>query len=160
MNTFTPIVLEIQSIYDLRKFYATLPSLLFFLAQPIASVPVNYILDTYGLRVGVTIGQLLLIIGSGTRLLINHSYYFLLLGQVLTGFGAPFITYGPSKVSATWFKPKNRAPFTSLFSFLIVVSGPMGNMIGPHFVSENHKTKHAVFELLLYEFIGVLFLQL
>ena len=71
VNTFTPIAAYLALIYNEDPLYVNLAGLLFVLMHPIFTFPAAYFIDTYGARVGITIGCILCMIGVSVRLLIN-----------------------------------------------------------------------------------------
>lgn len=71
VNTFTPIAAYLSVIYDEDPVVVNLAGLLFVLMHPIFTFPAAYFIDTYGPRVGITIGCVLCIIGVSLRMLIN-----------------------------------------------------------------------------------------
>lgn len=71
MNAFTPIGPTIEEIYGISPNLVTLPALMFMLISPPTMLPVNYISDRFGIRVGTACGGVLLIIGTGIKLFIN-----------------------------------------------------------------------------------------
>ena len=68
--------------------------------------PSNYILDTYGCRVGILIGTLLTFAGMWVKCLVNQSFALCIVGQMISAMGQPFLTNAPAKVSALWFSEK------------------------------------------------------
>ena len=79
-------------------------ALLFALMYPIFTFPAAYVIDTYGTRAGIAVGSLLCLLGTGTRMLVNSSFAWVILGQVIAGIGRPFILNCQAKISANWFK--------------------------------------------------------
>lgn len=58
----------------------TLPALMFMIVSPPTMFLVNYISDKYGIKVGTTIGGIMLMIGTGLKLLVNVDYNFSIYG--------------------------------------------------------------------------------
>lgn len=71
--------------------------------HPIFTFPAAYVIDTYGARVGITVGSVLCLIGISTRLLVNQAFAWVIVGQVIAGIGRPFILNCQAKISANWF---------------------------------------------------------
>ena len=71
---------------------------------PIFTFPAAYVIDTYGTRFSIAIGCILCLVGTGFRLLVNTSFVFVILGQVIAGVGRPFILNCQAKISANWFQ--------------------------------------------------------
>ena len=71
---------------------------------PIFTFPAAYVIDTYGTRAGIAVGSILCLVGTGIRLLVNNSFAWVIVGQVVAGIGRPFILNCQAKISASWFK--------------------------------------------------------
>lgn len=61
-----------------------------FLALPL-SIPVGYMIEKLGLRIGALIAVVLVITAAWLRALINTHYYFVLFGHILIGIGYPIL---------------------------------------------------------------------
>ena len=107
----------------------------------------TYIVEEYGLKVGLHIGGYLTGIGglmcfaSSSPFLGDYisdfgKYYLALVGQALTGIASPFISCMPTKISQNWFSDKQRM----LATILLGMSNPLGIILGqfltPRFVLE------------------------
>jgi len=103
INTLTPIAKYLQSIYELEPLIVNLGALLFTLMHPIFTFPAAYVIDTYGTRVGIALGSGLCLLGTAIRMLVNQSFYFVIIGQIIAGIGRPFILNCQAKISANWF---------------------------------------------------------
>ena len=104
INTLTPIAKSLQVIYDQEPIVVNSGALLFALMYPIFTFPAAYVIDTYGTRAGIAVGSLLCLVGTGTRMLVNDSFAWVIVGQVIAGVGRPFILNCQAKISANWFK--------------------------------------------------------
>lgn len=103
VNTFTPIAAYLAEIYGESPVVVNLAGLLFVLMHPIFTFPAAYFIDTYGTRVGISIGCALCMIGISMRMLINQGFWFAIAGQVIAGIGRPFILNCQTKISSNWF---------------------------------------------------------
>lgn len=79
--TCSPITKDLKSIYDLSEIVISSSALFYLILYLPANFPSNYILDKYGIRVGVTLGTVLTLIGSWIRIFVNDSFYYVLLGK-------------------------------------------------------------------------------
>ncbi len=70
-----------------------------------ATFVANYVLQNYGLKIGVLCGTSLALAGSFIRILLLRDKGYLFFGQFLIGFSGPFITNSYSQVAVTWFLP-------------------------------------------------------
>lgn len=71
LNTLTPIASYLALIYNQDPVVVNLGGLLFTLMHPIFTFPAAFVIDTYGARVGITVGCILCFIGTCMRMLIN-----------------------------------------------------------------------------------------
>ena len=140
LNTLTPIAAILAEVYDKSPVTVTSGGLLFALMHPIFTFPAAYVIDTYGTRTGIVFGSILGIIGISLRLLINHSFYWVIVGQVVAGIGRPFILNCQAKLSANWFHSDKRAQVTQLLSLVINVSLILGLII-PAIFFNNYDTE-------------------
>ena len=65
--------------------------------------PSVFVIDKYGLRMGIIFGIVLSTIGLWVRCFVNMNFYTLLVGQILMGIGQPFIFNAPALVTTNWF---------------------------------------------------------
>lgn len=106
--------------------------------HPIFIFPASYVIDTYGTRIGILIGSLLAILGVSLRMLVNHSFVWVIVGQVIAGIGRPFILNCQAKISANWFSSSSRGGITQLLTLVLNVSLIIGFFI-PTFVFSGYK---------------------
>ena len=104
--TFAPLTTILRKVYNINDFVINYYAFSYVAFCLILNIPSVYILDKYGLKVGVIIGMLLNVSGLLLRTLINYNLLFSILGQTLLAMAAPFVINSPSKFSKNWF-PKN-----------------------------------------------------
>ena len=97
--------------------------------HPIFTFPAAYFIDTYGSRVGITIGCVLCMIGISLRLMINQGFWIAILGQVVAGIGRPFILNCQTKISSNWFTAQSRGGITQILTLILNVSLVLGIFI-------------------------------
>jgi len=66
-------------------------SLLYLLMHPIFTFPANIVIEKFGVRKSIMLGSLFCLAGSWIRLLINESFYIVIVGSIVCGIGRPFI---------------------------------------------------------------------
>lgn len=138
VNTITPIAAYLTQIYDQTTLVVNLGSLLFTLMHPIFTFPASFVIDTYGSRLGIGIGCALALIGVTLRMLVNESFFWIIIGQVVAGIGRPFILNCQAKISANWFSSETRGGVTQLLTLVLNVSLIIGILI-PGFVFTGYK---------------------
>lgn len=129
LNTLNPIAVALTLIYDQSSTIVNLGGLLFTLMHPLFTFPASYVIDTYGTRIGITVGSILAIIGVALRMLINKSFAWVIVGQVISGIGRPFILNCQAKISANWFSAKSRSKVTQILTLVLNVSLVIGFLI-------------------------------
>lgn len=115
-----------------------LGALLFTLVYPIFTFPASYVIDTYGTRTGIIIGSLLALVGVSLRMLVNYSFAWVIVGQIIAGIGRPFILNCQAKISANWFSATTRGGVTQLLTLVLNVSLVIGILI-PGFVFTGYR---------------------
>jgi len=129
INTLTPIARYLEIIYDQNPLVVNSGALLFALMHPLFTFPAAFVIDTYGTRVGIGLGSALCLIGTALRLLVNHSFVWVIVGQIVAGIGRPFILNCQGKISANWFKAETRGGVTQLLTLVLNVSLIIGIFI-------------------------------
>jgi len=129
LATLNPIAKYLTEIYDQSSTVVNLGGLLFVLMHPIFTFPAAYVIDTYGSRIGITIGCILGIVGVSLRLLVNQSFAWVIVGQILAGIGRPFILNCQGKISANWFTSIQRGKITQILTLVLNVSLIIGVII-------------------------------
>jgi len=84
------------------------------ISQVVFAIPGNYIINKYGLKAALTLNVLCMIIGLCLRCLVNYNFWFVVLGNAISGIGVNIILTGSPGVSFAWFKPDNSPIITSL----------------------------------------------
>lgn len=106
-NAVIPLEHKMTQVYGVSEGMVSISIILSFLVFSLANFPANYIIDTYGLRVGFLAGTGLYTVGVLLYMFVNWSYFFVIVGTVFLGLGQPFLMNSPAKVAAFWFFPKN-----------------------------------------------------
>jgi FLVCR family feline leukemia virus subgroup C receptor-related protein len=122
-----------------------LGGLLFSLMHPIFTFPASYVIDTFGTRIGITVGAVLALIGVGIRMLVNVSGFgWVIAGQVIAGIGRPFILNCQAKIPANWFSAQTRGQVTQILTLVLNVSLIAGFFI-PFIFFRNYELSEADF---------------
>ncbi len=129
LATLNPIAEYLTEIYDQEPIVVNLGALLFALMHPIFTFPAAFVIDTYGTRTGIIVGSLFGIVGISLRLLVNDSFAWVIIGQVLAGIGRPFILNCQAKISAGWFTSQNRGKITQILTLILNISLIIGNIL-------------------------------
>jgi FLVCR family feline leukemia virus subgroup C receptor-related protein len=97
--------------------------------HPVFTFPAAFIIDRLGTRAAITLGASLSLAGAALRLLINSSFAWVLVGQVIGGIGRPFIINCQAKISSNWYHASKRTAVTSFFALVLNISIILGLLL-------------------------------
>jgi len=80
---FAPLFDLLEELYGVNLMTINYLSLSFCIIFLPMNFPSTYVLDTYGLRVGLTIGMIVFTLGLWVRCLINYSFWYVVIGQTI-----------------------------------------------------------------------------
>ncbi len=112
--TFAPITVEAIGLYDTSAFWIVLLSMSFMVIYIFVSGPASYIIDRYGLRVGVGIGAVLMAVFGYLKGAFGHNYPMVCASQFALAAAQPFILNATTKIASDWFPVNERATATGL----------------------------------------------
>jgi MFS family permease len=107
--TFAPVTNDAAAFYRVSELRIGLLSMVFMVVFVVVSIPASYIIDTFGLRIGVGVGAVLTAGFGLTRGLFGADYGWVFASQVGLAAGQPFVLNAITKVGARWFPLEERA---------------------------------------------------
>ena len=107
--TFAPITSEAVTFYNVSPLQIDLLSLIFMIVYLFVSFPASYIIDTYGIRIGIGIGAILMGIFGFMKGFYGTSYTMIIVAQIGIAIGQPFVLNSVTKVGVRWFPLHERA---------------------------------------------------
>ncbi len=107
--TFAPITSEAVSFYHVPALQIDLLSLIFMIVYIFVSFPASYIIDTWGIRIGIGIGAALLGVFGFMKGFCGSSYAMVVIAQIGIAIGQPFVLNSVTKVGVRWFPLHERA---------------------------------------------------
>jgi MFS family permease len=122
--TFAPITVDCISLYNTTPFWIVYLSMSFMLVYIIVCVPASYIINHYGIRVGVGIGAVLTGLFGYLRGAYAGDFTMVIISQTGLAVAQPFILNALTKVAAEWFPIQERATATgipALFQFIGII---------------------------------------
>jgi len=132
--TFAPITGDAARFYGVDDLAIGLLSMSFMIVFILVSIPASWIIDSYGIRVGVGIGAVLTGLFGLLRGLLAADYTWVLVTQIGIAVGQPFVLNALTKVAARWFPLRERATATGLGSLAIYVGIIVGLAVTPQLV--------------------------
>ncbi len=130
--TFAPITSAAVEYYSVSELSIGLLSLIFMIVYILVSFPASWVIDTYGVRVGVGIGAALTGIFGLVRGLVASDYKLVLIAQIVIAIGQPFLLNAVTTVAARWFPVEERATATGMGSLAIYLGILLGLALTPY----------------------------
>jgi cyanate permease len=133
--TFAPITNEAVQHYGVSDLKIGILSMCFMIVYLLVSIPASWIIDTYGIRIGVGIGALFTGLFGLLRGVVSANYGLLLVAQIGIAIGQPFLLNAITKVAARWFPIEERATASGLGTLSSYVGVLAGMMVTPWLVN-------------------------
>jgi len=132
--TFAPITGDATAYYGVSDLRIGLLSMCFMIVYIAVSIPASWIIDKYGIRIGVGIGALFTGIFGFLRGFAGTDYNLLLIMQIGVAVGQPFILNALTKFAARWFPIEERATAAGLGTLAMYIGILAGMSLTPYFV--------------------------
>jgi MFS family permease len=107
--TFAPVAREARLFYNVSALQIDLLSMIFMGVFILICIPASYIIDTFGLRIGVGFGAILIAAFGLLKGVFSHSYTMVVISQIGLAVAQPFILNSATKVAVCWFPLEERA---------------------------------------------------
>jgi MFS family permease len=130
--TFAAITTDAMGFYGVSDLSIGLLSLIFMVVYIFISFPASWIIDTYGIRVGVGIGAVFTGIFGLLRGMMADNYTWVLIAQIGLAVGQPFILNSITTIAARWFPAGERATASGLGSLAMYVGILLGLALTPY----------------------------
>ena len=111
---FAPITSEAVKFYNVPALQIDLLSLIFMVVYIFVSFPASYIIDTWGIRIGIGIGAVLMGVFGFMKGFYGANYDMVVIAQIGIAIGQPFVMNAVTKVGARWFPLHERATQSGL----------------------------------------------
>ncbi len=112
--TFAPIARQARVVYNATAPQIDLLSEIFMYVFLVACIPAAYVINRFGIRVGVGIGAVLTGIFGLSKGIFADSYSMVVVSQVGLAVAQPFIINAVTKVAVHWFPINERATAVGL----------------------------------------------
>ncbi len=130
--TFAAITTDAMQFYGVTDLSIGLLSLIFMVVYIFVSFPASWVIDTYGIRVGVGIGAILTGVFGLMRGLTASNYTWVLVAQIGIAVGQPFILNAITTIAARWFPKGERATASGIGSLAIYLGILLGLALTPY----------------------------
>ncbi len=137
---FAPITGEAARFYKVSELQIGLLSMSFMIVYIIACLPASYLIDRFGIKIGIGIGAILTGIFGLLRGISASNYPVVLVSQFGLALGQPFVLNAITAVGASWFPVEERAtaagiPVLAQFVGLILAMALTPFLTGGHGVT-------------------------
>ncbi len=132
--TFASITTQAMDFYKVSDLSIGLLSLSFMVVYIFVSFPASWMIDTYGVKIGVGVGAALTGIFGLMRGLVAGSYTWVLVAQILIAIGQPFVLNAITSIAGRWFPPAERGTATGMGSLSIYLGILLGLALTPYLV--------------------------
>jgi len=130
--TFAPITGAAAKFYGVQDLSIGLLSMSFMIVYIFVSIPASWVIDTYGIRVGVGIGAVLTAVFGLLRGVWASNYTLVLIAQIGVAIGQPFVLNAVTTVAARWFPMRERATASGLGSLAMYLGIFLGLALSPY----------------------------
>lgn len=155
--TFASIASIAQSVYKVSSFQIDSLSMIFMIVFIIMCIPASYIIDTYGIKMGIGIGAVLTGVFGIIKGAYAQDYTVVLFAQIGLALAQPFIINATTKIGANWFPIDERAAqagISSLFQYLGII---FAMVVTPLLVKFNFVNGNKVYDLtFMLRFYGII----
>ncbi len=132
--TFAPITGDSAIYYGVSDLKIGILSMCFMIVYIVVSIPASWIIDKYGIRIGVGIGALFTGAFGLMRGFAGPDYQWLLISQIGIAVGQPFILNAITKLAARWFPIEERATAAGLGTLAMYVGILLGMTLTPYLI--------------------------
>lgn len=128
---YAPITGPAATFYGVTDLQIGLLAMSFMIAFIPLSIPVSWVIDTYGFRLAVGIGAALMGIFGMLRGLAGANYTLVLWSTIGIAVAQPFLLNAWTKVPANWFALEQRATAVGLVTLANLVGTALGMLLTP-----------------------------
>jgi sugar phosphate permease len=132
--TFAPITGEATKYYGVSDLRIGILSMCFMIVYIVVSIPASWIIDRFGIRIGVGIGAVFTGVFGLVRGFAGPDYNWLLLAQIGIAVGQPFILNAITKLAARWFPIEERATAAGLGTLAMYLGILLGMILTPYLI--------------------------
>lgn len=129
--TYAPITGPAAAFYGVTDLQIGLLAMTFMIAFIPLSIPVAWVIDTYGFKLAVSIGAVLMGVFGILRGLAGESYSFVLWSTIGIAVAQPFLLNAWTKVPANWFAISERATAVGLVTLANLIGTALGLVLTP-----------------------------
>jgi len=158
--SYAPITGPAAQFYNVSDLKIGMLSMVFMIAYVPLSLPVSWLIDTYGIRFAVGLGSGLMAVFGLLRGVGGDSYNLVLFSTVGIAAAQPFLLNAWTSVPAKWFPVEGRATAVGLVTLANLVGAALGMVLTPILIETMPIPKIQLIYGAIAAFSAVLFLLL
>jgi len=128
---YAPITGPAARFYGVTDLQIGLLAMTFMIVFIPLSIPVSWVIDTYGFRLAVSIGAVLMGVFGLLRGLAGANYPLVLWSTIGIAVAQPFLLNSWTKVPANWFSIEERATAVGLVTLSSLIGTALGMVLTP-----------------------------
>ncbi len=129
--TYAPITGTAAQFYGVTDLQIGFLAMSFMIAFIPLSIPVSWVIDSYGFRLAVSIGAVMMGLFGLLRGLAGANYGWVLAATIGIAAAQPFLLNAWTKVPANWFAIEERATAVGLITLANLVGTALGMVLTP-----------------------------
>jgi MFS family permease len=133
---YAPITGPAARFYGVSDLQIGLLAMSFMIAYVPLALPVAWVIDTYGFRLAVSIGAVLMAVFGLLRGLAGDNYVLVLASTVGIAVAQPFLLNAWTKLPADWFATHERATAVGLVTLANLVGTALGLILTPLLIEQ------------------------
>jgi len=133
---YAPITGLAAEFYGVSDLQIGLLAMTFMIAFIPLSIPVSWVIDTYGFRLAVSVGAVLMGIFGVLRGLAGVNYTVVLWSTIGIAAAQPFLLNAWTKVPANWFSIEERATAVGLVTLANLIGTALGMVLTPLLIEQ------------------------
>ncbi len=134
--SYAPITGVAAAFYNVSDLQIGLLAMVYMIAFIPLSIPVSWAIDTWGFRLTVSIGAILMGIFGVVRGLAGADYSMVLISTIGIAIAQPFLLNAWTKVPAQWFSIEERATAVGLVTLSNLVGTALGMVLPPMLIQK------------------------
>ncbi|MCP4623177.1 MAG: major facilitator superfamily domain-containing protein 7 [bacterium] len=135
--TFAPIAKAAQTVYGVSPLQIDFLSMVFMLMYLVVCIPASYIIDTYGIRIGLGIGAVLAGIFGLMKGVFGGDYMMVCIAQTGLAVAQPFILNSITKVGIRWFPINERATVAGVSALAQYIGIIAAMIVTPYLITRD-----------------------
>ena len=129
--TFAPITSDAVHYFGVSDIQIGILSMCFMIVFIFVSIPASWVIDTYGIKIGVGIGAVLTGAFGMMRGMVS-GYEWILIAQIGIAVGQPFLLNAITKLASRWFRIEERATAAGLGTLAMYIGVLVGMLLTPY----------------------------